>query len=112
MPRENRLPPADAAVPLTAPPVAGAPAGSLAPAATPAAPASAGARPAMDFAQLPHPGRVMAEVWARMACHDDEDFEGGAGPEALQAVNRATAAFVARATGGFSPAALALAYMD
>lgn len=115
MPRENRLPPANVAAPAPGTPAGSAGAAPPAPSGAPApaaAPPAAGARPAMDFTQLPHPGRVMAEVWARIACHDDEDFEGGAGPEALQAVNRATAAFMARATGGFSPAALALAYMD
>ncbi|MFS8035831.1 PHA/PHB synthase family protein [Xanthobacter sp. AM11] len=54
----------------------------------------------------------MADLFARLACHDDEDFDKGSGPEALRAVDRAAAALVARTTQGLSPAALTLAYLD
>lgn len=76
------------------------------------APAAAVARPPMDFTQLPHPGRMMAEVWARLACHDDEDFDAGSGPDAFRAVDRAAAALAARATSGLSPASMTLACLD
>ena len=95
--------------------VAGA-TGPSAPAATPSTPATAPAagvaRTAMDFSKLPEAGRLIAQAWARMAFHDDEDFERGSGPEALKAVDRAAAALLARTTSGLSPAALTLAWLD
>lgn len=111
MPVESRVlsavpPPAPSAPPQPAgrdAPVAGKAAEGLAPGAQ---------RLPMDFTQLPHPGRMMAEVWARLACHDDEDFEQGSGPDAFRAVDRAAAALVARSTGGLSPTSISLAFMD
>ena len=99
--------------------VGGAPAAAPEPAPTPAvtaqeAPASGAdlARAAMDFSKLPEAGRLFAQAWARMAFHDEEDFERGPGPEALRAVDRAAAALSARATSGLSPTALSLSLMD
>lgn len=114
MPLETRVP--SLTLVPTAPseaPVGVAPkAGLVAAPSASSSPASMPERPALDFSRLPESARMLAQVWARMTCQDDEDFDRGSGPEAFRAVDRAAAALVARATSGMSPAALSLAYLD
>ncbi len=74
--------------------------------------ASADAAGQTSALSLAHPGQLLAEALASLSRVDDSDFDRGSGQEALRAVDRAAAAYVAHLTSGFSPTALTLAFLD
>ncbi|MGE4371379.1 MAG: PHA/PHB synthase family protein [Xanthobacter sp.] len=66
----------------------------------------------MSSLPISRPYEAIAQLLASLSCLDDPDYDEGRGPEALRALDRSTAAMVGQFTSGFSPAALALAWMD